>query len=116
LSDLLPAPETEMGISDNHRPDVHGEDHAGEPSLSLQPDQQSWQPNGGAVASEDQGSRLVKVRVCGEEHTFQPDLYVFKNVKGQTKRTRKKDWEQLVIDGEMAWVYHGKKSVYVSDI
>jgi hypothetical protein len=65
---------------------------------------------------DDQSIQPVKVKVRREEHTFHPDQYIFKDVKGQTRRTVKKDWEQVILDGKKAWIYYGKKTAFISDI
>ncbi len=64
----------------------------------------------------DDGAAAVQVQVQRIERTFHPDEYTFVDVKGHTRKTTKKDWNQVEYDGRMVWVHYGKKTTYISDI
>ena len=72
--------------------------------------------DGTAQSVDNEVSKLVPTKVWREEHTLRPHKYVFKDLKGYTRRTTKKDWTRINYHGKKEWVYRGKKTTYVSDI
>ncbi|PNY29906.1 Uncharacterized protein TCAP_00183 [Tolypocladium capitatum] len=63
-----------------------------------------------------QNGQPIQVKVRRETHTFHPDKYFFKDVKGKTRQTAKKDWTQIKHNGKRVWAHYGKTTVYISDI
>lgn len=115
LSDLQPAHGSQKGIADDEMWDEQG---YAEASTSAQPYQQVSQPADGGTTGSVGGrvNRAVQTKIRREEHTLRPNEYVFKDAKGQTRRTTKKDWTRIRYDGKKARACHGKKTTYISDI
>ncbi|SPO03633.1 uncharacterized protein DNG_06316 [Cephalotrichum gorgonifer] len=101
-----------------HRP--RGPTDGGEPSSSTLPYHQASKPSedAGAAAKsmDDPIDKAVLVKVRREQHTLRPDEYLFKDAKGRTLRSTKKDWTRIKHQGKKVWAYQVKKKLYISDI
>ncbi|KAI0520871.1 hypothetical protein F5B22DRAFT_55083 [Xylaria bambusicola] len=113
LADLQAAQEAQEDLGASQQPDVQSDYYTGEASSSSQPHKASLTPMDDPLAGNTQE---VRVDVRREVHTFHPDKYIFKDIRGRTRVTVKKDWAQIKFDKKKVWVHYGKKTVYISDI
>ncbi|KAI5464342.1 hypothetical protein BGZ63DRAFT_421391 [Mariannaea sp. PMI_226] len=63
-------------------------------------------------SSDGYSCRYVEVRVEKATHTFSADEFIFCNIKGTRKSTRKEDWRYRNYQGDKVWIFRGKKNVY----
>jgi len=81
------------------------ESHDGEEGEETRGDSQM-----GGVADTKQTTSSAKpkylVNVSKKPHMTRKDEYIFKDAKGKTRITEKKDWKKTVLMGQTAWKYH----------
>jgi len=100
------------GSGAGKEPEVH-EGTGGDAPVSS-----AWQdPNDMDVderTADDGGSAYLVVRVTRVPHITRPDEFVFRDVRGHNRSTAKFDWTKTTYDGKTAWLYKGRKQMYVT--
>jgi hypothetical protein len=61
------------------------------------------------------GKRVQIVTVRTETHRLHADKFLFEDDKGKTRTTEAKDWFKATYQGKRVWVFHGKKTTYISE-
>ncbi|CRK04716.1 hypothetical protein BN1723_017137, partial [Verticillium longisporum] len=103
-----------QGVGTSQQPGAQSQDDPSEqPTSSSRPHQQSVPHMEGPSTDH---APPVRVRVRLEPHTFHPNKYFFKDIRGKTRETTRKDWSHIKLDGKKEWAYWGKKTMYISDI
>ncbi|CAG7565725.1 unnamed protein product [Fusarium equiseti] len=105
--DLLKPNDAGWGVSESYVPDTSAQDQGQYDSGMMEAGPSSYGGN-------ESGSQYIEVKVEKNSHTFSHDEYVFRDINGKRRSTKKEDWQTSKYQGEKVWVYHGKKTSYFS--
>ncbi|KAF5655788.1 hypothetical protein FCIRC_13845 [Fusarium circinatum] len=105
--DMLASNDARWGASDSYTADTSTQDQA-------QDDYGMAEAGHSSHGGNEGESHYIEVRVEKRPHTFSPDEYVFRDVNGKRRTTKKEDWEAITHMGDKVWVYRGRKTTYLS--
>ena len=96
------------------------DDNLAEPASSSSPQDQYGDASGSSSAWNQHTSHAsasndyIVVKVTKIPHRTRPDEFTFKDKRGQKRITTKSDWKEITYGGNVAWLYKGRKSDYVT--
>jgi hypothetical protein len=101
----FPASQTVQSTNDP----LSGEDEESQDDEEDEETRGGYQIGGDAetqeTASSSKESKYHVVRVSKKAHTLKSDEYIFKNAKGKTRSTQRKDWQEAIYNKERVWKY-----------
>ncbi|KAG5766484.1 hypothetical protein H9Q69_011498 [Fusarium xylarioides] len=105
--DLLASNDARRDMSDSYMADTSTQDQA-------QYDYGMAEASHSNYGGNEGESHYIEVRVEKRLHTFSPAEYMFRDVNGKRRTTKKEDWEAITYMGDKVWVYRGRKTTYLS--